>query len=186
MKRIFLLLLFLPAGAPAFAQYSTQGFFVGGHLNGSSWTLPDIDVEGDNGGGLGVTAGYGFSELFALLLNLDGATISPDEGDDYTLGHVDLAGRFHFGRNRAKGYGQIGLTGVGAMQESDGGDTEVRGGGLDLGGGFMYFFSRPLALDISLHYLIGEVREVKVGNVTIDVEEDLNTARFNIGLTWFP
>jgi len=179
----------------AFAQtegtYSTRGFSIGLHLNGTSWRLdePDLDLEGsDNGGGLGIDLSYGVSDLVTLLFNLDGASIDPDVGETYSLGHGDLGARFTFGApaRKLKPFAQIALTGAAAELEIGRNTLQLRGGGLTLGGGILYYFSSAWALDAGLDFTIGTLNEVELNNVTVDTSIDARTSRLNAGIRWYP
>src|SRR5262245_51690175 len=87
-------LLALPAAAQ---QSTTRGFTVGAHIQGGTLTLDDGDP--DNGGGLGIRAGYGFNRRFTGYLEIDGVVFdvpNPDYGGYWGLAHVDLGVRFNF------------------------------------------------------------------------------------------
>lgn len=171
--------------------YSTRGFSIGLHLGGTSWHLdePDLDLEGsDNGGGLGFGVSYGVSDLVTLLLNLDGASIDPDRGETYSLGHADLGVRFTFGApaKKFKPFAQVALTGAGAELEIGRNTIQLRGGGLTLGGGLLYFLSPAWALDAGLDLTFGNLTEVEVNNVTVDIDVNARTSRLNAGVRWYP
>lgn len=194
MRSLLSMCLILLATA-AFGQpeeaYSTEGFSIGLHLNGTSWHLdePDLDLEGsDSGGGLGFGLSYGVSHLVTLFLNLDGASIDPDEGETYSLGHGDLGARFTFGApaSQLKPFAQIALTGAGAELEIGRNTIQLRGGGLTLGGGLLYFLSPAWALDAGLDLTFGNLTEVEVNNLTADIDVKARTSRLNAGVRWYP
>lgn len=193
--RLLPILLLVVVTSTAVAQndstYSTRGFSVGLHLNGTSWHLdePDFNLDGsDSGGGLGLDLSYGVSDLVSIFLNLDGASIDPDDGETYTLGHADLGARFAFGSTakKFKPFAQVAFTGVVAEQEFGMNTLELSGGGLTLGGGILYFFSPAVALDTGLRLTIGQLTEVKLNNVSVDTEIDAQTSRFDVGIRWYP
>ena len=67
------------------------------------------------------------------------------------------------------------------------GDLAILGGGISFGGGRQYFLSQKLALGGQFTRTTGAFTRVQIDNVTIDgVEIDATSARFNMGLTWFP
>ncbi len=168
----------------------TRGFSIGVHLNGTSWQRESFndDDEWEGGGGLGLTLGYGFSKLFTLYVNADGATIDPDAGKDYTLAHGEIGGLFHFGSTRSKfrPYLDVALTGRTAEYEVGPLDVEVSGGALTFGGGVKYFASRALALDLGLKLSGGELTQTSAGNLERDIEEDAASSRLNFGIVWHP
>lgn len=172
-------------------EYSTRGFSIGLHLNGTSWHLdePDLELDGsDSGGGLGFDLSYGVSDLVSLFLNFDGASIDPENGQTYTLGHGDLGARFAFGNpsKKFKPFGQIALTGAGAEQEIGRNTLQLRGGGLTLAGGILYFLSPAWAIDAGLAFTFGSLTEVELNNVGVDTDIDARTSRLNAGVRWYP
>jgi len=52
----------------------------------------------------------------------------------------------------------------------------------------LYFFSQKLALDIGLLFSGGKFDNVKVGALSVDLDdaENSNSARLNIGLKFYP
>jgi hypothetical protein len=194
MRTLLLSALVLLA-TTVFAQtdetFSTKGFSMGIHLNATSWHLdePDLDLEGsDNGGGGGLNFGYGVSDLVTLFLNLDGASIDPGGGQTYTLGHGDLGARFIFGTpvKKFRPLAQVALTGAAAEIGISPNTIELSGGGLTLGGGFLYFLSQAWALDVGLDLTFGSLTEVKLNNVSVDTDITARTSRLNAGVRWYP
>lgn len=187
----FLILVSATAIAQPDDTYSTKGFSIGFHFNGTSWRLdePDLDLEGsDSGGGVGFSFGYGVSDLVTLFLNLDGASIDPDVGERYSLGHADLGARFTFGApaNKFRPFAQVALTGAGAEQEIGTTTIQLRGGGLTLGGGVLYFLSPAWAIDAGLDLTFGNLTEVEVNNISADIDVNARTSRLNGGVRWYP
>jgi opacity protein-like surface antigen len=170
---------------------STQGFVIGLGLNGSSIEIDDADLGGDaqSGGGLNFVIGYNFTPNLGLFLNTSGANIDDDD-DGYTLGQADLAVRYSFASpERAFApYLEAGFTGIVARDDVDGADVVLSGHGFTGAIGLNYFFSRTVALDTNFRYTGG-----KFTTVEIDGEDfsdgssvDVNTGRFNIGISFFP
>ena len=177
-----------PAQLP---DYHTKGFWLGLHANATSWRLEqgnlDID-QTDSGGGAGFTLAYGISNLVSFFLNVDAASISPEDNDSYTLGSADLGARFSFGSGQSKlrPFVEAALSGAGAEFEREGPNIEVTGGGLGAGLGLVYFFSRQVGLDAGVDFVFGNLSSVKVGNVAVDPNIDAFTSRINVGIVWFP
>ena len=188
-------LLFLTTG-DAYAQRSnTRGIFLNAHLNATTIGYDDDDFNTQSGGGLGIQFGYGVSNLVTLFIGVDGSVMSSEDVDgSYALAHVDLGSQFNFGKPRSavRPYGVIALTFRQATFDLEGGNQNVEidfsGGGLTLGGGLKYFFSRAVALDVGLNLTFGEFTDVQVGGVTVQDALDLNatSGRFMVGLSWFP
>lgn len=194
MKRLLILsipLLFIAHNVMA-QQYDTRGFSIGAHVNGTVWQMDDdeIDMDAEGGGGLGITAAYGVSNLVELFITADGANIDPDERgrDDYTMTHVDLGVRFNLGRSGSRWRPYLGVAATGREVEFEQGPLKVEtdGGAITFLGGFKYFLSRPLALDVNLSLSGGEIDEVRIGGVEREVEVDAGSARLGFGITWYP
>lgn len=198
-------LLLLAAALPAVAQaqrstpvFGAKGLFLGAALNGSAIKLDefsdDNDGDTDSGGGLALFGGWGFTPQLALFVEASAASID-SEGETWTLAHADLGLRYHFTGATRKfvPFVEGAITGrLGSFEDidfddEDGVDVELTGGGVTLGGGFLYFFNKSLGLSTDLKWTTGEFDKVKVGNVSVDgLDIDATTSRFNLGLTWFP
>jgi opacity protein-like surface antigen len=199
VRSVFAISLFaLAAGAAdvsAQARSTTRGFHLGAALNGSSLKVDvedeetGLESERENGAGLSLTAGYNFTPQFGLLINLTGANVEA-EGGSFGLGHADLMGRFSIA-NPASAlvpYFELGVSSIALVDEEDGEDVQVSGTGFTGAAGLNYFFSPKLALDANLRFSTGELNTIKIGgeSVTTDDGVDVTTARFNIGISWFP
>jgi hypothetical protein len=195
--------LLLVSAASAHAQFAseirshTRGVFLNAHLNGSAINTENSDTE--SGGGMGFGIGYGFTPAFALFLNLDAAAIAPGGGDpDYTLGHVDLGGRYTFGGSAARWRPSVdGAVGMRLAMWDDidfggfgRGDVELSGASLNVGGGLGYYFNPSLVLSMGLRLGFGSFTDLKVDGTTYSLDGDdrisATTSRFNVGLAWYP
>ena len=179
-------------------ESTTSGFNLGVHLQGSS--LEPADGDRSNAGGAGILLGYGFNQTVELFLQLDGARFDVDDTEidgDWRLGHADLGLRFHFADSLRSWvpYLQGGVTLRAASvddaevnQQTVTGRVGIFGGALMLGGGIMFFLSETLAADIQLAWTGGEFRKAKIGDVTVDLDEDYRarTSRLNLGVSWWP
>ncbi|HEU0015192.1 MAG TPA: outer membrane beta-barrel protein [Longimicrobium sp.] len=204
MKRTLLLLsaAALAAAAPLDAQLSkNSGFIANLHLNGSSITLTGDDNETEAGGGLGFLLGYGVNETITIFFNFDAAQAEyADEEDDvggdgnFTLAHGDLGVRVNFGSTASKARPFLTAAFTGIVEADDGEvggeevEAQVTGGGLTVGGGVQYFFSRRFALDAGVSLTSGSLTTVTID----DEDEDLpvgfgvTSARVQVGVSWHP
>lgn len=181
------------------AQVSkNSGFLLNLHLAGNSIesSVEDMESERESGGGLGLGIGYGFGERFALVINLDAASVSSDEEDagdvDLALAHFDVGGRLNFGSTASaiRPYVNVAFSGVaeGTTSEDEDENVTISGGGYTLGGGLQYFFSPRFALDAALQGTFGEFKKIQVGDESAEIDEDFKftTARLQLGVTWHP
>ncbi len=199
-------LLLVAAPAASFAQNAaqpaaiTRGVFLGAGLTGTSLTIEGDEFDDEdfteNGGGLSLQIGYGFNQLFSLLVGVTGSVIQPEDGGDFVLGHLDLLGRFSFPgtTRRVVPYVEVGVTGLGAAEDESEdefgeGDSEVTftGGGLTLGGGVNFYLAPSVALGAGVRFTAGQFDTIKIDNVSVsDLNIDTNSGRLILGVTWFP
>jgi hypothetical protein len=193
-----------PAPAPVrqveqpHARSHTSGLFLGLGLNGSSIRSDDLSSTTESGGGLAGELGYGFTRHFAMFLNASAARISSTTGD-FDLGHFDVGARWNFAspsRSIAP-FLDVAYGGRAAM-ESDvvmfdeagqmhQGNLSIIGTGLSFGGGLNYFVSPSWALGGAFKWTMGEFTRVQFDDISVDgFEIDAQSARFNLGFTWFP
>ncbi|MGH7696305.1 MAG: outer membrane beta-barrel protein [Gemmatimonadaceae bacterium] len=169
-----------------------KGFFLGLSLHGSSLTADDLDSDTQNGGGLQLQLGWGFTPKLAIFL--DGSAASMDsDGESWILSHGDLGLRYHFaspGKSFVP-FVEGAFTGwVGSQDDVDfgtgTGDLEISGAGFTLGGGFLYFFNSRVALNAGVKWTKGEFDKVTFENVSVEgLDIDATSARLNLGITWF-
>lgn len=180
-------------GGQAHAQASkTGGLLLGIGLNGTSAEIDDPDFGGEieTGGGLSAKIGYNFSSNVGVFIGAAGAAMEADQADNYSLGHGDLGVRYTFmdSISAFRPYAEIAFSGVSAQTNIDGSKIEMNGTGFTGTLGFNYFFNPKFALDISGHYTSAEITEFKVDGVGITTDDglDISTARFNVGVAWYP
>ena len=196
-RTVPVLALLLAVAAPASAQSrsNTEGLYLGGSLGSTALFFDEADYDvNDEGGGLNLRVGYGFSRLFTLYLGVGGARIDGVNNglvnDEYDFGYGELGALFHFSSARRAWvpYLDIALAGVEASYDDDF-DLAFRGGALALGGGVKYYVSEPLALDFGLRVRGGAFDEVETGRARFDLNADdfeFGTAQLTFGLSWFP
>jgi len=200
MRRVLLAVLFALTGtlATAAAQESTtRGFNVGLHLSGQ--TIEPEDGDRSEAGGAGLFVGYGFNRTIQLFLQLDGGSFDVDNAaveGDWTMGHADLGVRFHFANSLrswvpyllgAFSYRTVNVSNGRINQQTQTEDVTLSGGAFTLGGGIMFYFNEAWAADLQLAGSGGRFTDIEAGNVTVSgLELDATSARFNIGVSWWP
>ena len=185
------ILLFLTAGVAYSQDMSNEGkddkgVYIGLSLLGTSFDVPEFSDDNDTGGGLGLEIGYNFNTNVAIFISLDGSEMSPDVGENYTLGHLDLGveGRLGNAESSFLPFGKVALIGAAATQEFEQGDIEVSGGGIGLGIGFYYFVNDNFALDLGYTYSWININEVKIGSVSVEIDENANSGRLGLGFSY--
>src|SRR5688500_9444669 len=181
------------AAANAQRVPDVRGLHLGAAVNATSIKLDETefsDDERENGYGANLYIGYNFTRNIGLLASLTASNINDSDTEDFSVAHVDLAGRVSFpGRSALVPYLELSLTGVGAEYTASGGEVElVEGGGVGLGGGLNYFFTRRVALDLGFRYTVGEFGEAKINDREVDSGDGVgfNTTRLNLGLAFYP
>ena len=173
---LLLLLLCCPTLASA---TSTQGLMLGGGLTAGRL---NAEVEGiasdtqDTGLGAHLQLGYGFNQVVALTLGIEGSSLSGSAGDSFATQSYRLLGgelglRLHLHTPRLTPYGEVGL-GVVSLGEYDKAheDNRIRGRGGYLGAGLLVSLGPQVALDLGLRGTFGSLTEVEIGRVTLDIE----------------
>ena len=183
---------------PVTAQSSTtRGFDVGIHFTGS--TLKIEDGDNSNAGGGGLWFGYGFNRTVQLFLQFDGTQFDVNDAaveGDWTMGHADLGVRFHFANSLRSWvpYLQVATTArvvsvqngvVNDVAQAD--DVSLVGAGITLGGGILFYFNESFAADLQLAWTGGKFTRIEAGSVSYnDLNLDAQSARFNVGVSWWP
>ena len=187
-------LLLAAAATTAQAQVipDTRGLHIGAAANATSIKIDETefsDDERENGYGAHLYAGYNFTKNLGLLLSLTAATINDNLTEDFGVAHIDLMGRASFpGRSALVPYLELGLSAVGAGYDAEGGEVDLSGGGLGLGAGINFFFSRKAALDLGFRYTAGEFGTAKINDREVDSGDGVgfNTTRINLGIAFYP
>lgn len=192
-KSIYLLaVLFFLSLNTAYGQDTSEemddgkGLYIGLSLIGTSFDVPEFSDDMDTGGGLGLEIGYNFSTNFAIFANLDGSNMSPDVGEDYGLAHVDLGveGRLGDSDSSFRPFAKASLLAAVAQYDGEQGDLEISGGGLGLGIGVYYFVNDNFALDLGYTHSWINVSEVKVGSVSVEIDENAQSGRIGLGFSY--
>ena len=206
MKRTILSALVAAAALSAGelnAQYSDNaGFFLNAHLSGTALSGTGSEAVTENGGGAGFAVGYGFNDRIVLFFNLDAAEVEYDEDfvaapdETYSLLTGDLGVRVNLGNEtmKVRPYINAAFTGVASVEDygeaEAGEDIEeiISGGGVTIGGGVQYFFSRTIALDLGLQATAGAFTEITFDGEDEEFEEGVafTSSRVQLGVSWHP
>lgn len=188
MKTLLLFITLLFSSSLLHAQsinapvYDNEGFYINGSILGAAWTIDDLDIDAESGAGIGLKLGYNFNPNFGLFASIDGASIDPGDGENYSLGHFDLGiqGIFRTTADRFRPFVRASLLGMSVQDD----DVEINGTGFGLGAGSLVFLNENLALDVNYTHGWVDLSEVKMDSQTFDIEESATTGRFSIGLAY--
>lgn len=178
-------------------ESTTRGLHLGFHLQAASLTVEDGDAAG--GGGAGFRIGYGINRIVTLYFEGDGIAVDAGDPDvfsgTWTLGHGEIGARFHFA-NSLRSWVPFLDVAIGAraatITDVETGnqnleDVEVSGGAFSVGGGIYAYFTETLALEVGAKFSSGTFDEVDLGPITLsDLDIDAQSARFKVGLVWWP
>ena len=182
----------------AMAQGSTtRGLSLGAHLMGTSLEVENGDRSG--GGGFGLRVGYGFNRIVTGFIHIDGSRVEVQEGQgvggQWDLAHAEVGARFHFANSlrRLVPYLEVSAGGRSvsvADAQVNGqavGELSFSGAAITFGGGLSAYFTRKLALDLSLKLTGGTFNKVDVGPISVNnLDIEAGSARVGIGFTWWP
>jgi len=184
------------APMPAAMKSFTKKLFITGQVNAAGISLKGSDVT-ENGQGLSLGLGYGFSPKLAMYVEANGLQMAADGGGTYGLGHFDLGMRYHFANAShqwipfldaafsGRAVSQNNVTSCNGACVTD--DMTMSGTGFTFGGGVMWYATPKIALSGNLKWTMGEFDEVKFGNVTVNgLNQDATSTRFGLGMVWFP
>jgi hypothetical protein len=166
------LLLAAPAGAQE--EGRDRGFYLGMRFASSALGVDDNGESGffikEGGGGVQLFTGYSFNPVFSLQLELG------------------VAYRFAPGKD-FRPYIKGGLGGYGLVLTDNQSEVRIDGGGVPLGGGFDFFFSRHFSLGVDFTYNIITYNKVTVdlGEFTagFDIDEDGAQSSLGLALTYY-
>ncbi len=147
--------------------------------------------DAENGPGFNFRIGYGFTPSVTLFFGATGASMN--EGD-YQMGHADLGVRAYFPRSsRFVPFIEGAITGRALVVDGyyfDSPDNfELTGIGFTGGAGVDYYVSSAFSLGLELTYTVGAFSEASMGGVSVELGDeafDAQSARFNLGFSWWP
>lgn len=163
-----------------------SGLYLGLSLKGAGWSMPDINMDAESGAGFGLKLGYNFNTNFGLFASLDGASIDPDQGENYGLGHFDFGAEARLGdvESTVRPFLRASYLGMSAQSNEPSGDIEINGTGFGLGAGLYLFATNKFAIEISYVRSWINLNEVKLGSVSTDIDESANSGRFTLGASY--
>jgi hypothetical protein len=189
---VALALALLAAATPAHAQKDDRdrGFYLGLKFIGSSLHVDD-DGESefrikDDGGGFQLHAGYSFNRVFSLEASFGAANHETSvQAIDANFGIFQLFAHYRFQPGKAfRPYIKGGFGGY-VLQITEGNaSARIEGGGIPIGGGFDYFFSRHFSLGVDLTHNIINYDKVdfRLGEATVGFDIDEEGAMTSLGL----
>ncbi len=187
------------AGAPDTRGFSLAAMLQSTHIGSEDERddgSPGSVFIGEQGVGVVVALGYGFTPAFATRLVLSGAsheTSDPDIDVQFGAGTLEAVYLFRAGAPfRPYLFGGVG--GYSLESQEDAFHFETTGPGVTLGGGLLYFVSEHVGLDAALHLdfinwekQTAEIEGPSGSTVVVEtpIEEEGSAARFAFGLGWW-
>jgi hypothetical protein len=187
------LVLALALVSPVAAR--TKGIFFSPRLLLAGVSVED-ENEVDDGGGLGLRAGYGFTPTVTGYLAIEGARISSGNEDvfgvdsEYDLGVADLGAQFNLlPSSKVNPFLRVAHNAssvrLNVERVSQNNDPVLNGSGLTLGGGAELRLSRKLAADRADDITGGRITSAKYFDVIVEGEGDsYGIVRLGSGLVW--
>jgi hypothetical protein len=177
-----LVVIALLASAPLAAAQTDErdrGFYLGITFIGSSLHVDDDGQSAlfvkDDGGGAQFKAGYSINDVFSLELGLGGArhdTSNPAVDARFALFQIFAHYRFSPG-NAFRPYIKGGFGGYALVFDANIVEAQIDGGGIPIGGGFDYFFSKHFSLGVDFTHNIIKYDKVTINLQGIDVGFDI-------------
>lgn len=173
------------------AVSAQPGPFLGAALNTATFKAKEFDRT-QSGAGVALSAGYQFSHRFAVIGATSGARIDDPLGESYTLGHLDLLGRYSFLRpgGRATPHASAGVTRRTARfidpAEPDGPTTRRDSTAATVGLGLDYRLTPSISLAASLNYTGGSISGNSCPSGTEQVRSCADSTRLALGVNWHP
>jgi hypothetical protein len=197
LKTALVFLAFLAVVVPAGTAHGQKedrphGFYLGIKFIGSSLHVDD-DGESDfrvkdDGGGLLLSAGYSFNRVFSLEVSVGGANHETSvQAIDANFGVVQLFLHYRFSPGRAfRPYIKGGVGGYALELKSSDASVRTEGGGLPIGAGFDYFFSKHFSLGVDLTHNIISYDKVdfRLGEATVGFDIDEEGAMTSLGIAF--
>ena len=178
------------AQAPAPVERSnTRGLDIGLHLGGATLEFENTGIT-ENGGGVGLRLGWGFTESFGLYSQFDFANMQSTDGqDNYVLGQLDVGSRIGFrGRSaRIRPYVDVAVSGRAAQMDFQGAPMTMSGAAFTMGAGIQWFFSRSKAVDIGFKGTSGTFTRMDYRGDVIELDDTrAASSRVNLGFSFHP
>lgn len=168
-----------------------RGFYLGLRFIGSSLHVDDDGESAffvkDDGGGLQLYAGYSFNRVFSLVLVAGGANHETSiQAIDANFGFLQILAHYRFQPGKSfRPYIKGGLGGYGLELTDNNASVRIEGGGIPIGGGFDYFFSRHFSLGVDFTHNIINYNQLEIdlgGGATAGFELDEEGDMTSLGL----
>lgn len=190
-KAVMVLFALVIAHDLAVAQVELRGLALSLRAHGVSWKLDEfenLEFASHQGAGAGAEVFYGMSDIFGVFGRIDLSSVSPDEGESYTLTHFDVGVRLlpRLASRALRPYAELAFTARSADFDVGTSTLEVSGSAATVGAGLLMFVSPRLALGFSAAGSFGSMEEVSLGGFTVDANIKATSWRGAAGLVWFP
>jgi hypothetical protein len=173
-----------------------RGFYLGINFVGSSLHVDDDGTSNffvkDGGGGVMLRAGYSFNPVFSMEFALTGARHETSvQSIDANIGTFQLFFHYRFLVGRSlRPYIKGGLGGVGLEITDNHSNARIEGGGIPIGGGFDFFFSKhfSLGVDLTHNFINYDKVDFNLGNgatVGFDIDEEGALTTLGLALTGY-
>lgn len=194
---IFCLMVVLPSLTVAQTirqRSSTEGFVVGIQANTLGWSsdyFQYLDENASSGYGVGVWAGYGFTQRLQVFGQYDftAMTLEKLNAQAFQFSHLTGGLRFNFSTTTQafRPFLELGLAYRTAMlkQVINGSrydDLLFQGETLHLGGGLNYALSLPVMLTLNGSFQTGGNAKLSINNISSTDKVDISTFRASIGI----
>lgn len=185
------IIVLTPAPSAAQKEDRDRGFYLGINFVGSSLHVDDDGNSDffvkDDGGGALLRAGYSFNRVFSLEIALGGANHETSvQAIDANFGIGQLLFHYRFLAGKAlRPYIKGGLGGYALALSDNQANVTIKGGGIPIGGGFDYFFSKHFSLGVDLTHNIIHYDEVEFDlgdGATLGFEIDEGGAMTSLGV----
>ena len=194
---ILVLALLASAALPSAAQTEERdrGFYLGLTFIGSSLHVDDDGESAffvkDDGHGAQLKAGYSINDVFSLELALGGArhdTSNPAIDARFML--VQIFAHYRFSPGKAfRPYIKGGFGGYALVLDANVAEVQIDGGGVPIGGGFDYFFSKHFSLGVDLTHNIIQYDKVTFNlqgaDVGFDIDEEGSLSSLGRALAYY-
>jgi hypothetical protein len=192
---VLLAIALTPFQSAAQVDGRDRGFYLGLDFIGSSLHVDDDSDSDffvkDDGGGLQLKAGYSINKVFSVELDLGGANHdTSNPAVDARFGMVQIFAHYRFSPGNAfRPYIKGGFGGYALALESGSASARIEGGGIPIGGGFDYFFTRhfSLGLDFTHNFIQYDKVTFSLADVDVgfDIDEEGSMSSLGLSLTGY-
>lgn len=199
-KILFLLILPLLGYSQSEAlemKSNTEGFSLGLTGNTLGWSSTFFTVLDDlepSGYGLGLEAGYGFTQRLELIARFDYSSLAIENSWDYfDFSNLDLMARFNMGSTTRKfrpyfelGAGRQAMNVSPLLLNNEVVSYELSGVGIAYGAGLNFFITRHLLATLNASGTLGKMQKFTVNESEPILEvADVNNFRIRLGMRFY-